>query len=238
MEDKVDFAIPLDVRCSLCGNCYELGCSVLATKKILSVSHSGLVTWLFTLSCTDSLCKGMLAFSSDPSRKPRFVASGDAVVISTEAQSRKRPRRAYVGEGYAVTSSLKENSSRGSIGEGVEEARALDALVQRQSRSHADNAATADVMLACLAERWDATPSRPVAREKVGKGVKRRKDARGIAKRIKGASKAPLACQRAAVGRMSGPEFAAARLAVRSLHRGGALNRVMSASRESRLSQL
>lgn len=227
MEDKVAFAIPLDVRCSLCGNKYQLGCSVLATKKILSVSQSGSVTWLFTSMCADPMCTGALEYSSDPSRNPRFVASGDAVAVSTEARPKKRPRRVLVGDGDVVTSSLKAASSRCSIRERSEEAHALESLMKRQSRSHADNAARANVLLACLAERWDATPSRYVARDKVGKGLERRKEAKRVAKRIKGASRTPLACQRATVGRMSRPQFAAARLAVRSLHRGGALGHVV-----------
>lgn len=232
MEDTVEFAVPMDVSCSLCNSFYLLGCTAPARKRILSVSQSGLVTWLFTVSCAEPLCDASLEFatSSDPSRNTRFVTRGNAVTMSSKAQSKKRPERVFVGK------SCVASSSRCSPGESKsEEGRALELLLMRQSRIHSDNAATADVMQACLAERWDATPSKHVARVKIGNGVKRRKDAIAIAKRVKEAARAPpLAGQCSAAGRLSRPEFAAARLAVRSLHRGGALRRVVSACREAK----
>lgn len=230
MALEVAFAVPIEVSCSLCGNRYERGCCVFATKRVLSVSQAGYVTWLFSVACSDCTCSGSLKFSSDPSKPLRFVPCGDAVAL---ADSRPGKRPQSVGaEASDATSALKAITSRCSVAERSDEASALHSLMKRQSWAHADTAATADVMLAFLDERWDATPSKPVAHDRVGKGVKRRKEARGVAKRINRASKTPLACQRATVGRMSRSQFSAARLAVRSLHRGGALDRVVSASRE------
>lgn len=234
MKDMVHFGIPLDVCCALCGHCFRLGCPVDATKKILTVSESGVVTWLFSFSCADPLCPGMLEFSSAPSRNPRFVARGDAALVRNKAQSQERVQRVFEGERDAMKSSSKPVYPRCGLRERNDEARKLEALMRRQSHSYADNVATVNAISACVAERWDATPSRPVARDKVGKELMRRKEARKLSMRIKRESKTALACQRAAVGRMSRPQFAAARFAVRSLHRGGALCHVVSASKNAR----
>jgi hypothetical protein len=221
----VSFALPFDVTCGLCKRVHLCGTSSSASKTVAGVSPNGVVVWHFALTCI-SPCTGKLEFESDSAVDSRFVLHGQTVEPAPALENVSR------SDGGSKPFRRGDNTIGDTLRKLANGSSELAALQAQRAWAHSDVAATADLMLARHAARWDATPSRRVARESVRDEALRRADARRVWRRVKKTvAVAPFSSQRARAGRMSRSHYSVARNAVRSLHRGGALVRIVASLR-------
>lgn len=229
----VSFAVPFDLRCGVCGSGVECGTCLSATKCVAGVSAGGIVTWHFAMACPSPTCTASVELRSHPAALSRFTPHGTTAHAQRPepppAAGRPPPSDATsagVARGTEVAPRLRTRSDA----QRARDVSEFEALRRQRRAAHADVAATAEALLARHKARWDATPLRTVARDAVAVGEIRKKAARRVSRLARTGAAAPLAAQRAKTARMEGGKFAAARRAVRRLHRNGALKRVLSAA--------